>query len=56
MVRDLLFRFGSDVDILLGRPASVEAAGRIFETLDARYSRGANPSVGVRWLATPPIA
>jgi D-serine deaminase-like pyridoxal phosphate-dependent protein len=50
MVRDLLCRFGSDVDILLGRPASVEAAGRIFETLDARYSRGANPSVGVRWL------
>lgn len=50
MVRDLLCRFGSDVDILLGRPASVEAAARIFETLDARYSRGTNPAAQVRWL------
>jgi D-serine deaminase-like pyridoxal phosphate-dependent protein len=50
MVRDLLCRFGSDVDILLGRPASVEAAARTFATLDTRSSGGANPAGGVRWL------
>jgi len=50
MVRDLLCRFGSDVDILLGRPETVDAAARTFDTLDARSSGGANPAAGVRWL------
>lgn len=49
MVRDLLLRFGSDVDILLGRPAAVDAAARVFTTLD-ECSSGANPANGVRWL------
>ena len=42
MVRDLLTRFGSEVDILLGRPASVEACARTFATLDA-LGDGPNP-------------
>lgn len=50
MVRDLLCRFGSDVDILLGRPASVDAAARIFATLDAQSAGGSNPAGSVRWL------
>jgi D-serine deaminase-like pyridoxal phosphate-dependent protein len=50
MVRDLLCRFGSDVDILLGRPEAVDAAARTFDTLDARSSGGVNPAAGVRWL------
>lgn len=53
MVRDLLLRFGSDVDILLGRPATVEALARTFATLDEDGS-GANPSGGVRWLVDTP--
>jgi D-serine deaminase-like pyridoxal phosphate-dependent protein len=50
MVRDLLCRFGSDVDILLGRPETVDAADRTFNTLDAHSSGGVNPAAGVRWL------
>ena len=51
MIRDLLCRFGSDVDILLGRPASVDAARRVFETLDAQSNGGGpNPAASVRWL------
>lgn len=49
MVRDLLIRFGSDVDILLGRPATVEALARTFATLDEQGG-GSNPTGGVRWL------
>ncbi|MGB8221488.1 MAG: alanine racemase [Polyangiales bacterium] len=54
MVRDLLCRFGADVDILLGRPAAAAAAGRIFATLDAQSSGDANPAGGVRWLVDTP--
>jgi D-serine deaminase-like pyridoxal phosphate-dependent protein len=50
MVRDLLTRFGGDVDILLGRPATVEAAKRTFDTMDTRSSSGPNPASRVRWL------
>jgi|GEM_PF-49203 len=50
MVRDLLCRFGSDVDILLGRPAAAEAAARIFATLDEQWPGDASPAAGVRWL------
>ena len=50
MVRDLLCWFGSDVDILLGRPATAAAAARTFATLDAHPSGGPNPAGGVRWL------
>lgn len=50
MVRDLLCRFGSDVDILLGRPATVEAAERTFATLDALSTGSTNPAGEVRWL------
>ena len=50
MVRDLLRRFGGDVDILLGRPATVEAATRTFDTLDAQSMGGPNPAASVRWL------
>lgn len=50
MVRDLLCRFGSDVDILLGRPQTADAAARTFDTLDAQSSGGPNPAAGVRWL------
>lgn len=53
MVRDLLIRFGSDVDILLGRPATVEALARTFATLD-EYSDGRNPTGWVRWLVDTP--
>lgn len=49
MVRDLLLRFGSDVDILLGRPATVEALARTFATLDEQGG-DPNPTGGVRWL------
>ncbi len=49
MTRDLLCRFGGDVDILLGRPAAIEAARRTFETLDGRFP-GPNPAGSVRWL------
>ncbi len=49
MVRDLLCRFGSDVDILLGRPAAVDAAARTFATLDALGGES-NPAGAVRWL------
>lgn len=54
MVRDLLLRFGSDVDILLGRPATADAAARIFDTLDGQSPQGSNPSAGVRWLVDTP--
>lgn len=54
MVRDLLCRFGSDVDILLGRPAAAEAAARIFATLDAQSAGDSNPAYGVRWLVDTP--
>ncbi len=50
MVRELLCRFGSDVDILLGRPETVNAAARTFDALDAHSSGGVNPAAGVRWL------
>lgn len=50
MVRDLLCRFGSDVDILLGRPATAEAAARTFAALDAVFPGASNPSGAVRWL------
>ena len=49
MVRDLLLRFGSDVDILLGRPATADALARTFATLD-KHGEGPNPAGGVRWL------
>jgi D-serine deaminase-like pyridoxal phosphate-dependent protein len=52
-VRDLLARFGSDVDILLGRPASVEACARTFATLDG-LGDGPNPTGSVRWLVDTP--
>jgi D-serine deaminase-like pyridoxal phosphate-dependent protein len=55
MIRDLLCRFGSDVDILLGRPATVEAAARTFATLDTRYSGNSNPASTVRWLVDTPV-
>ncbi|MGD8318335.1 MAG: alanine racemase, partial [Myxococcales bacterium] len=54
MVRDLLTRFGSDVDILLGRPATADAAARTFATLDERFPGDSNPSAGVRWLVDTP--
>jgi D-serine deaminase-like pyridoxal phosphate-dependent protein len=50
MVRDLLCRFGIDVDILLGRPATVEAAARTFVTLEERHPGDSNPANSVRWL------
>lgn len=50
MVRDLLCRWGADIDILLGRPATVEAAARTFATLDTRASGASNPAGNVRWL------
>lgn len=53
MVRDLLIRFGSRVDILLGRPATVHALARTFATLD-ELGNGANPSGAVRWLVDTP--
>ncbi len=49
MVRDLLCRFGSNVDILLGRPATADAARRVFATLDVQ-AQGNNPAGDVRWL------
>ncbi|MEQ1855806.1 MAG: alanine racemase [Longimicrobiales bacterium] len=53
MVRDLLVRFGSDVDILLGRPASVAALARTFATLD-ELGGESNPAGSVRWLVDTP--
>jgi D-serine deaminase-like pyridoxal phosphate-dependent protein len=50
MARDLLCRFGSDVDILLGRPQTAAAAARTFAALDARFSEDSNPASSVRWL------
>jgi D-serine deaminase-like pyridoxal phosphate-dependent protein len=52
-VRDLLIRFRSDVDILLGRPAPVDACARTFATLDELDS-GPNPTGSVRWLIDTP--
>ena len=52
MVGDLLARFGSGVDILLGRPASVDALARTFATLDE--VGGPNPAGSVRWLVDTP--
>jgi D-serine deaminase-like pyridoxal phosphate-dependent protein len=52
-VRELLVRFGSDVDILLGRPASVDALARTFATLD-ELGGGSNPAGSVRWLVDTP--
>lgn len=54
MVRDLLIQFGSEVDILLGRPATVEALARTFATLDEN-GNGPNPTGGVRWLVDTPV-
>lgn len=54
MTRDLLCRFGSEIDILLGRPAAVEAAARTFAALDARSSGSANPAATVQWLVDTP--
>lgn len=53
MLRDLLIRFGNDVDILLGRPATVDALARTFATLD-EYSYASNPTGSVRWLVDTP--
>ena len=53
MVRDLLIRFGNNVDILLGRPATVEALRRTFKTLD-QSGNGPNPTGAVRWLVDTP--
>jgi D-serine deaminase-like pyridoxal phosphate-dependent protein len=53
MTRDLLLRYGSDVDILLGRPATVHALARTFATLD-EAGNGPNPSGSVRWLVDTP--
>jgi D-serine deaminase-like pyridoxal phosphate-dependent protein len=53
MVRDLLVRFGNDVDILLGRPAAVDALARTFASLDA-IGGGPNPAGSVRWLVDTP--
>ena len=49
MVQALLYRFGSGVDVLLGRPAAVQAADRTFSMLDARGTTP-NPAASVRWL------
>jgi D-serine deaminase-like pyridoxal phosphate-dependent protein len=54
MVRDLLCRFGSDVDILLGRPETADAAARTFATLDAHFAGDSNPAGAVRWLIDTP--
>lgn len=54
MVRDLLIRFGTDVDILLGRPATVEALARTFATLD-KQGDAPNPAGSVRWLVDTPL-
>lgn len=53
-VRDLLIRFGSNVDILLGRPAAVEALARTFATLD-KIGHAPNPAGSVRWLIDTPL-
>lgn len=53
MVAELLVRFGNGVDILLGRPASVDSLARTFATLDARGG-GPNPAGSVRWLVDTP--
>lgn len=53
MVRDLLIRFGSDVDILLGRPATADALARTFKTLDDAGTTP-NPTSSVRWLVDTP--
>jgi len=53
MVRELLVRWESDVDILLGRPASVEALARTFATLDELGSEP-NHAGTVRWLVDTP--
>ncbi len=50
MVCDLLCHFGTNVDILLGRPATVEAAARTFATLETGFSGNSNPAASVRWL------
>ena len=50
MVRDLLCRFGSEVDILLGRPQAAAAAARTFATLDEHSPGDSNPAAQVRWL------
>ncbi len=55
MTRDLLIRYGSDVDILLGRPATVHALARTFATLD-ETAIGPNPSGSVRWLVDTPAS
>lgn len=54
MVRDLLTRFGDDVDILLGRPASADAARRTFEALDLRFPGRFNSAARVGWLVDTP--
>ena len=53
MTRDLLLHFDSEVDILLGRPATVEALARTFATLDDARSTP-NPTGTVRWLVDTP--
>jgi D-serine deaminase-like pyridoxal phosphate-dependent protein len=50
MARDLLLRFGSDVDILLGRPQTADAAERTFRALDLAGAGSPNPASRVRWL------
>lgn len=56
MVRDLLLRFSTDVDILLGRPATVEALARTFATLEesGAMTNPTNPAGSVRWLVDTP--
>jgi D-serine deaminase-like pyridoxal phosphate-dependent protein len=50
MARDLLLRFGSQVDILLGRPQTADAAARTFDALDLSGAGEPNPASRVRWL------
>jgi len=50
MARDLLLRFGGDVDILLGRPQTADAAARTFDALDMAGAGEPNPASRVRWL------
>lgn len=50
MARELLLRFGDQVDVLLGRPQTADAARRTFEALDFAGAGTPNPASRVRWL------
>lgn len=54
MVHDLLAHFGHSVDILLGRPATADAAARVFAALHARGHVEPSAAAGVRWLVDTP--